>query len=79
MATLTIRNLDDDVALRLKEEAKRNGRSVEAEVRQLLIQRFPHQRRTREEAIAAIERFAEKTKGVEHTDSVLLLREDRDR
>lgn len=38
MATLTIRNLDDDLMENLKKQAKRNGRSVEAEVRRILQQ-----------------------------------------
>lgn len=80
MATLTIRNLNDDVAARLKEEAKRNGRSLEAEVRQLLTQRFPRRRRTREEAIAAMDQIAAMTpKHTAQSDSTLLIREDRDR
>jgi plasmid stability protein len=38
MATLTVRNVDDEVLENLKRQAKRNGRSVEAEVRQILKQ-----------------------------------------
>ena len=33
MANLTIRNLDDDVVADLKAQAKRNSRSLEAELR----------------------------------------------
>jgi antitoxin FitA len=36
MATLTIRNVDDAVADALKETAAAHGRSMEAEVRQIL-------------------------------------------
>ena len=36
MASMLIRNLDDDVKGRLKLRAKRHGRSLEAEVRSLL-------------------------------------------
>lgn len=36
MATLTIRKLDDGVYKRLGERAKRNHRSLEAEVREIL-------------------------------------------
>ena len=42
MGTLTIRNLDDDVIARLKEQAKANYRSLEAELR-----KPPGQRRLR--------------------------------
>jgi plasmid stability protein len=36
MATITIRNLDDDVQRRLRERASGNGRSMEAEARFIL-------------------------------------------
>ncbi len=40
MATVTIRNLPDDMIQRLKERAKRNGRSMEQEAREILSQRL---------------------------------------
>jgi plasmid stability protein len=40
MATLTIRNLPDDVVKRLKEVAARNKRSMEQEVRELLQEKY---------------------------------------
>lgn len=36
MASLSVRNLDDDILSRLKRRAARNGRSAEAEVRAIL-------------------------------------------
>lgn len=36
MAQLLVRNVDDDVAARLKQRAKRHGRSMEEEVRHIL-------------------------------------------
>jgi antitoxin FitA len=36
MSTLTIRNLDDDVKARLRVRAAQNGRSMEAEAREIL-------------------------------------------
>lgn len=36
MAQFTVRNLEDDVALRLKQRAARRGRSMEEEVRRVL-------------------------------------------
>ena len=81
MANLTIRNLDDEVVNRLKERAKDNERSLEAEIRVLLTQiaERPSPKKLRELAkkIAAMT-----PEGVEQTDSVELLhelREDRDR
>ena len=40
MATLTIRNLPDDVRDRLRVRAARNGRSMEAEAREALARTF---------------------------------------
>ena len=36
MANLTIRNIDDDVVFALKKRARRNNRSLEAELRDML-------------------------------------------
>jgi plasmid stability protein len=40
MATLTIRNLPDDVRNRLRVRAAQNGRSMEAEARRILKEAF---------------------------------------
>ncbi|MDX2398949.1 FitA-like ribbon-helix-helix domain-containing protein [Microbacterium algeriense] len=48
MATVTIRNLSDDIVVALKERARRNSRSMEAEVRDLLT-------RVAQEAPSALE------------------------
>ena len=78
MATLTIRNLDDKVVERLKERARDNERSLEAEVRALLSQAA--ERPSRKKFIEIAEKIAAMTpEGVKQTDSVELLREDRDR
>ena len=79
MANLTIRNLDDDVAERLKAKAKDNHRSLEAEVRLILTDQARRplsgaELRARADRIAAMT-----PKGVKQTDSAELLREDRDR
>ena len=78
MATLTVRNLDDQVVERLKKKAKDNGRSLEAELRELLKQAA--NRKSPEELLAIADRIAAMTpEGVKQTDSAELLREDRDR
>ena len=41
MATLTIRNVPEDVVARLKKVAANKGHSVEQELRELLRTRFP--------------------------------------
>ena len=78
MGSLTIRNLDDHVIEALKAQAKANERSMEAEARRALTERFDRiQRMVRlRERSDALSRL---TEGIPQTDSVLLLREDRDR
>ena len=78
MAQLTIGNLDDHVISRLEERAQANERSLEGEIRHVLTERVnPRSRivqfRARVQQIAAL------TAGTPQTDSVALLREDRDR
>ena len=78
METITARNLDDDVIARLKERARDNDRSLEAEVHGLLTEVFkqPSKKKFIELANPI---FAMTPKGVEQTDSALLIREDSDR
>ncbi|MBE0529181.1 MAG: hypothetical protein IH626_00010 [Rhodospirillales bacterium] len=78
MANLTIRNVEDAVVERLKSKAIQSGRSLEAELREVLRQAA--NRKSREEMLAAADRIAAMTpKGIKQTDSAVLLREDRDR
>jgi len=76
MATLTIRNLDPETVERLKARAKAHNRSLEAEVRDLITAsaNTPDWASFRREA----ERIAAKTAQRPQTDSVELIREDRD-
>ena len=79
MANLTIRNLDDGVVASLKAQAKRNNRSLEAELRQVLT-RVAKQRERLSAFVEAAERIAAMTpKDRPQSDSAELLREDRDR
>lgn len=77
MASVTIRNLDDEVMTRLKARAKANSRSLEAELRVILSDcartSQAAELRTRAERIAAM------TPDVPQTDSVELLGELRNR
>lgn len=78
MANVTVRNIDDEVIASLKAQAKANHRSLEGEIRHVLAQQALRWTR--------IEEFRERTaelhsltKDLPQTDSVALLREDRDR
>ena len=78
MGNLTIRNVDDHVIEQLKAQAKANQRSLEGEIRHLLSQQVNR--------LGRVVDFRERTRellsltdGTAQTDSVDLLREDRDR
>ena len=77
MASVTIRNLEDEVVARLKDRAKANKRSLEAELREILTRSAGAM--TRKELIAFAKRIAAQTPDVPQTDSTQLIREDRDR
>ncbi len=78
MGNLTIRNLDDDVIKALKTQAKTNQRSLEAEIRYVLTQRADRRSRLADFR-ERIRQIADMTSGAVQTDSVELLREDRNR
>jgi antitoxin FitA len=69
--------VDDQTMQRVEESAKRNGRSTEEEAAELLRQVV---RPSRAEIVQRLKVVAAMTpKGVEQTDSTILIREDRDR
>lgn len=77
MATITIRNLDDDVVERWKERARRHHRSLESEVRDYLSDGVATFDRAAFEAWAR--EVAAMTPSGPQSDSGELIREDRDR
>ncbi len=76
MASVTIRNLDDDVVGALKRRAKTNNRSLEAELRVVLIQAVRGAQHFDFARVAGRIR-AMTPADRPQTDSVELLREDR--
>ena len=77
MAQLLVRDLDDGVMLRLKERAKLNRRSLQAEAKAILEAAAP--RYTRDEALEVFRKWQERFRGQPMSDSAELIREDRDR
>lgn len=77
MAQLLVRDLDDRVVARLKERARRNRRSLQAETRAILEAAAPHY--TRDEALEVFRSWQERFRGQPLSDSAELIREDRDR
>ena len=76
MGQLLVRNVDDDLILRLKERAGAHGRSAEAEPRLILAQALCSSGESFAERAA---RWRRLTAGRETTDSAELIRADRDR
>ena len=80
MATINVRQLDDDVVRRLKHRASVNNRSLEGEVRNIL------EAAVEDDVPAKLEAFRTRTallrqatEGRTHTPAEVLIREDRDR
>lgn len=76
MAQILIRGLDEGTVKRLKERARRNGRSLQAELKRIL------ERTTRGERVRhALEelRGSREALGRSFDDSAALIREDRER
>ena len=59
LATLTIRNLDDEVRDRLREQAARHGRSMEAEARSILLESVNKRPRRVEDALIVMRKVFE--------------------
>ncbi len=79
MATINVRQMDDDVVRRLKERAGLNNRSLEGEVRHILegaVADDMWAKRTSFVALAA--RLRRRTEGRTQTPAEVLIREDRD-
>ncbi len=76
MAKLLVRDVPDEVLVRLKDRARANGRSAEAEHREILRQALSEDDGARFEALAAQLRAL--TAGRSQTPSEDLLRELRD-
>jgi len=76
MPSILIRDLDKETVKRLKKRAVANGRSLQAEAKEI-IERSARQK-TFEQLRLEAERLA-KSSGPQKTDSVDLIREDRRR
>jgi plasmid stability protein len=76
MAQVIVRHLEDETVRLLKERAHRRGRSLEQELREILAAAARQDAAEFKAQAAAIRARYQSTP---QTDSVLLLREDRDR
>lgn len=81
MASLHVRNVDDEIVEKLKTRAAANGRSAEAEHRAILkaaLQWDSPAVINQEEWFRRAAELRERMKGRHHTPSEVLLRESRD-
>ncbi len=76
MASLSVRNLGDDLLARLKRRAARHGRSAEAEARDILGRALSGEAEIDFDGLAAELRAL--TAGRDHTPAEDLVRESRD-
>lgn len=76
MAQILIRNMDDRVVESLKKRAKREGRSLQSEVKRILEQAA---RIDMDTAQKMLKQFRSRFKGRRFSDSVDILREDHER
>jgi len=76
MPDILIRGLDEETLQRLKDRAKRNGRSLQGEARLVL----EHAAGVRSDEVRnLLAKWSERFSGRDFSSSVDLLREDRDR
>jgi plasmid stability protein len=75
MAQVIVRNLDDEIVVRLKRRAKNHGRSLEQELRDILQAAV---RPGKGEILRELDRISAMTPPGPTIDVVALIREDRD-
>lgn len=81
MASLHVRNVDEEIVARLKQRAVRHGRSAEAEHREILktaLEEEEARDARRRNWLAKADAFRRSLEGRDHTPSEVLLRESRD-
>lgn len=79
MATINVRQLDDDVVNRLKRRASLNNRSLEGEARHILECAADDGMAAKRAAFReAMDRLRPLTEGRKHTPAEVLIRQDRD-
>lgn len=78
MSQILVRDLDPAVVSRLKQRARRNRRSLQAEVR-VVLEELASKEAARDAAWSVADEIRSQLSGTPQTDSSELIREDRDR
>lgn len=79
MAQILVRDLDEETVERLKKRARDDGRSLQSEVKRILDQAAHETTVDMERARKMLGEFRRRFKGRKFSDSVELIRADRDR
>lgn len=78
MAQILVRDLEEAVVVRLKERARKRGRSLQSEVRMILEQAADEAQLEKELAFRLAADFRKRFRGRKFSDRSDLVREDRD-
>jgi plasmid stability protein len=78
MSQILVRDLEPQVVAKLKERAKRNRRSLQAEVR-VVLEELARREEARDSFWEFADKMREESRGMAQSDSADLIREDRDR
>jgi plasmid stability protein len=79
MAQILVRNLDKKIVESLKKQAREDGRSLQSEVKFILEKAALEPKVDMERVRKIFEEFRKRFKGRKFSDSVDLIREDRNR
>ena len=79
MAQILVRNLEEAFVKKLKKRASRNGRSLQAEAKIILMERVNEEQWDADIALQKLDAFKKRFRGRKFVNSADLVREDRDR
>ncbi len=79
MAQILVRDIDDKVVEKLKKRARKDGRSLQSEVKIILEKAADAPVIDRKKVLALVMSIRQELKGRKFPDSAELIREDRDR
>ena len=79
MAQILVRDLEQTIVNKLKKQAKRNGRSLQSEVKQILAQAAVEEKVDKQTARAMVLEIRKMFRGRKFPDTVELIHEGRER
>ncbi|HUT56102.1 MAG TPA: TraY domain-containing protein [bacterium] len=79
MAQILVRDLEEEFVKKLKKRASRNGRSLQAEAKLILIETVNVEQWDADTALKKLDAFKKRFRGRKFVNSADLVREDRER